>query len=168
MSEQEKYLVEVRNLKQYFPIATGFMKTTPLKAVDDVSFNIRRGETFFQRTAKAQLIHAAVGDEEHGGNGLFAQQGRDVVQMIELHGFSIGENGQHSAERKLISTAEKSDQWIHIMQRISIPRRSRQCNIGPISILRSSKRCKGEFIKGDFSVSGGDGQRGMCYNKKSL
>ena len=45
MSEQEKYLVEVRNLKQYFPIATGFMKTTPLKAVDDVSFNIRRGET---------------------------------------------------------------------------------------------------------------------------
>ena len=45
MSEQEKYLVEVRNLKQYFPIATGFMKTTPLKAVDDVSFSIRRGET---------------------------------------------------------------------------------------------------------------------------
>ena len=45
MSENEKYLVEVRNLKQYFPIATGFMKTTPLKAVDDVSFNIRRGET---------------------------------------------------------------------------------------------------------------------------
>ena len=45
MSENEKYLVEVRNLKQYFPISTGFMKTTPLKAVDDVSFNIRRGET---------------------------------------------------------------------------------------------------------------------------
>ena len=45
MSENEKYLVEVRNLKQYFPIATGFMKSTPLKAVDDVSFNIRRGET---------------------------------------------------------------------------------------------------------------------------
>ena len=45
MSEKEKYLVEVRNLKQYFPISTGFMKTTPLKAVDDVSFNIRKGET---------------------------------------------------------------------------------------------------------------------------
>ncbi len=43
--KQEQYLVEVRNLKQYFPISTGFMKTTPLKAVDDVSFNIRRGET---------------------------------------------------------------------------------------------------------------------------
>ena len=38
-------LVEVRGLKQYFPINTGFLKTTPLKAVDDVSFSIRRGET---------------------------------------------------------------------------------------------------------------------------
>ncbi|MBQ8536141.1 MAG: ABC transporter ATP-binding protein, partial [Clostridia bacterium] len=45
MSEKEKYLVEVRNLKQYFPISTGFLKTTMLKAVDDVSFNIKSGET---------------------------------------------------------------------------------------------------------------------------
>ena len=44
MSES-KYLVEVKNLKQYFPITTGFMKTTMLKAVDDVSFAIRKGET---------------------------------------------------------------------------------------------------------------------------
>jgi len=38
-------LLEVRNLKQYFQITTGFLKTTPLKAVDDVSFSIKRGET---------------------------------------------------------------------------------------------------------------------------
>ncbi len=38
-------LVEVRHLKEYFPVNTGFFKTTPLKAVDDVSFTIRRGET---------------------------------------------------------------------------------------------------------------------------
>ena len=38
-------LLEVRNLKEYFPITTGFLKTTMLKAVDDVSFTIRRGET---------------------------------------------------------------------------------------------------------------------------
>ena len=44
MSEN-KTLVEVRNLKQYFPITTGFMKTTMLKAVDDVSFSIKKGET---------------------------------------------------------------------------------------------------------------------------
>lgn len=38
-------LLEVKNLKKYFPIKTGFLKKTNLKAVDDVSFYIRRGET---------------------------------------------------------------------------------------------------------------------------
>ncbi len=41
----ERPLVEVKNLKEYFYINTGFFKTTPLKAVDDVSFSIKRGET---------------------------------------------------------------------------------------------------------------------------
>ena len=40
-----EYLVQVIHLKQYFPVSTGFLRTTMLKAVDDVSFNIRRGET---------------------------------------------------------------------------------------------------------------------------
>ena len=38
-------LVQVKGLKQYFPVSTGFLKTTMLKAVDGVSFDIRRGET---------------------------------------------------------------------------------------------------------------------------
>ncbi|OQB20334.1 MAG: Oligopeptide transport ATP-binding protein OppF [Firmicutes bacterium ADurb.Bin182] len=38
-------LLEVKNLKQYFPIKTGLFETTPLKAVDDVSFSIEKGET---------------------------------------------------------------------------------------------------------------------------
>ncbi|MBQ4424603.1 MAG: ABC transporter ATP-binding protein [Lachnospiraceae bacterium] len=38
-------LVEVRNLKQYFPVKVGFVKTIPLKAVDDISFTIGKGET---------------------------------------------------------------------------------------------------------------------------
>ena len=41
----ETPLVDVRHLKEYFPVNTGFFKTTPLKAVDDVSFTIMRGET---------------------------------------------------------------------------------------------------------------------------
>ncbi len=40
-----EYLVEVQNLKQYFPIRMGLFKTVPLKAVDDVSFKIKPGET---------------------------------------------------------------------------------------------------------------------------
>jgi oligopeptide transport system ATP-binding protein len=38
-------LLEVKNLKEYFHISTGFMSNKPLKAVDDISFLIRRGET---------------------------------------------------------------------------------------------------------------------------
>lgn len=38
-------LVEVKGLKKYFDISVGAFKTKPLKAVDDVTFDIRRGET---------------------------------------------------------------------------------------------------------------------------
>jgi oligopeptide transport system ATP-binding protein len=38
-------LVRVSHLKMYFPINTGFMKTKMLKAVDDISFDVKRGET---------------------------------------------------------------------------------------------------------------------------
>ncbi len=40
----EKYLLEVSHLKQYFPVRRGFHKI-PLKAVDDISFAIKPGET---------------------------------------------------------------------------------------------------------------------------
>ena len=38
-------LVEVKNLKEYFDINVGMFRTKPLKAVDDVSFSINKGET---------------------------------------------------------------------------------------------------------------------------
>ena len=40
-----KPLIEVKNLKKYFDINVGMFKTKPLKAVDDVTFSIRKGET---------------------------------------------------------------------------------------------------------------------------
>lgn len=42
---QNENLVEVKHLKEYFNINVGLFRSKPLKAVDDVSFNIRRGET---------------------------------------------------------------------------------------------------------------------------
>ena len=47
MSDQKNTqpLIEVKNLKQYFNISTGFFQSKPLKAVDDISFSIREGET---------------------------------------------------------------------------------------------------------------------------
>ena len=44
MSEK-KPLIEVNHLKQYFDIPMGMFKSKPLKAVDDVSFFINKGET---------------------------------------------------------------------------------------------------------------------------
>ena len=44
MSNNNEYLLKVDHLKQYFPVKDGF-KTMQLKAVDDVSFAIRPGET---------------------------------------------------------------------------------------------------------------------------
>lgn len=45
---QNDILVEVKNLKKYFPIKKGFFgkSTLNVKAVDDISFSIKRGETF--------------------------------------------------------------------------------------------------------------------------
>ena len=44
MSNNEKYLLKVEHLKQYFTVQQGFKKI-PLKAVDDISFAIKPGET---------------------------------------------------------------------------------------------------------------------------
>lgn len=43
--EKNEILLEVKNLKKYYPVRTGFVKKTELKAVDDVSFFIQKGET---------------------------------------------------------------------------------------------------------------------------
>ena len=48
MNEQtnsKQPLIEVKHLKEYFDISVGPLKTKPLKAVDDVSFTINKGET---------------------------------------------------------------------------------------------------------------------------
>ncbi|MDO5016517.1 MAG: ABC transporter ATP-binding protein [Eubacteriales bacterium] len=38
-------MLQVEHLKKYFPVKTGFLKSKPLKAVDDVSFDIGEKET---------------------------------------------------------------------------------------------------------------------------
>lgn len=44
-NKTEQPLIQVKNLKQYFDVNMGWFKNKPLKAVDDVSFNINKGET---------------------------------------------------------------------------------------------------------------------------
>jgi len=47
MTTEKTPLLKVRNLKKYFPVTGGFFqnKIGDVKAVDDVSFEIFRGET---------------------------------------------------------------------------------------------------------------------------
>ncbi len=44
-NDEREVLLEVRHLKKYFGVHTGFLKKTDLKAVDDVSFVIHKGDT---------------------------------------------------------------------------------------------------------------------------
>lgn len=43
--QKNNNLIEITNLKKYFPIKTGFLKKSNVQAVEDVSFAIRKGET---------------------------------------------------------------------------------------------------------------------------
>ena len=45
MANNNTPLVDIRHLKEYFNINVGPFQTKPLKAVDDVSFTIKKGET---------------------------------------------------------------------------------------------------------------------------
>lgn len=47
MSQEKDVVLEVKGLKKYFPVQQGFLRRTTgyVKAVDDVSFTVKRGET---------------------------------------------------------------------------------------------------------------------------
>ena len=42
---ENRKLIEIKNLKKYFPIKTSALQKSYVQAVDDVSFYINRGET---------------------------------------------------------------------------------------------------------------------------
>ena len=72
---EKEILLEVKNLKKYFPVKNFFgVKIGDLKAVDDVSFVIYRGETF-----------GLVGESGCGKSTL----GRSILQMLEPDSGSV-------------------------------------------------------------------------------
>ena len=79
MAEQQTPLVDIRHLKEYFYISTGPFTTKPLKAVDDVSFTIRRGETL-----------GLVGESGCGKTTV----GRTVLQLYKPTGGEIYYDGK--------------------------------------------------------------------------
>lgn len=83
-----EYLVEVKDLKQYFPISTGFFKKTDLKAVDGVSFSIKPGETL-----------GLVGESGCGKTTV----GRTLLRLYEPTGGEILFNGDPVTEKNMAS-----------------------------------------------------------------
>lgn len=81
-----EYLVEVKDLKQYFPISTGFFKKTDLKAVDGVSFAIKPGETL-----------GLVGESGCGKTTV----GRTLLHLYEPTGGEVYFNGELVTEKNM-------------------------------------------------------------------
>ena len=80
MAEQNATpLVDIRHLKKYFNISTGMFSSKPLKAVDDVSFTIKKGETL-----------GLVGESGCGKTTV----GRTILQLYKPTGGEIIYNGK--------------------------------------------------------------------------
>ena len=79
MAEEKKTLVRVEHLKEYFNINMGMFKSKPLKAVDDVSFEIKQGETL-----------GLVGESGCGKTTV----GRTILRLYEPTGGQIFYNGR--------------------------------------------------------------------------
>lgn len=90
-------VIEVRDLKQHFPITTGFLKTTMLKAVDGVSFAIAKGETL-----------GLVGESGCGKTTV----GRSLLQLYKPTSGEVYFNGSRIESKKSISDLHKKAQMV--------------------------------------------------------
>ena len=89
--QNHEVLLEVKELKKYFPIAQGFFKKTVgyVRAVDDVSFSINEGETLGlvgesgcgKTTTSRCILRAQI---PSSGQILFRTKGDDVVDLATL------------------------------------------------------------------------------------
>ncbi len=100
MSEPE-VLLDVRNLKKYFPVTKGFLRRVvgTVKAVDDVSFSVAAGETLglvgesgCGKTTVAKSVLRAI--EPSAGEILFRDNGQ-VVDIAKLEKAELKQVRRH-------------------------------------------------------------------------
>lgn len=134
-----KDLLVVRNLKTYFPIRAGILQrvVANVKAVDDVSFTIREGETFglvgesgcgkttISRTV-LRLQPATSGSVYFDGEDIFAKRGSELkairrhMQIVFQDPYSSLDPrvpvGETIAEGLLIQGMGNREQRMHLVQ----------------------------------------------------
>ena len=83
----KEYVVEVKDLKKYFPIKAGLLQRTVghVRAVDGVSFNIRKGQTF-----------GLVGESGCGKTTI----GRSMLRLTEPTSGEVRINGEDICSKK--------------------------------------------------------------------
>ncbi len=90
MSDMTQPLIQVEHLKQYFDINMGFFKSKALKAVDDISFSIKEGETLGlvgesgcgKTTAGRSILHLY---EPTGGDVIY--RGKKITTRQDIQEF---------------------------------------------------------------------------------
>ncbi len=97
MNKENQYLLEVNNLKQYFDIPMGLVKSKPLKAVDDISFNIKHGETL-----------GLVGESGCGKTTV----GRTILQLYKPTAGEIIFNGEKIGSKSSIERLRRNAQMV--------------------------------------------------------
>lgn len=96
MSES-KNLLEVKHLKQHFDVPNGFMKSLKLKAVDDVTFEIKEGETL-----------GLVGESGCGKTTV----GRTILQLYKPTAGEVWFDGNLIQSKKSIQEFRKQAQMV--------------------------------------------------------
>ncbi len=93
MSQETKKLLEIENLRKYFPVKTGFLRKSYVQAVQDVSLHIFQGETLgivgesgcgkttLGRTI-LRLYEPTAGKIVYDGETIFDSENKIAVKML--------------------------------------------------------------------------------------
>ena len=88
----DNVLIQIENIKKYFPVSSGFMQTKNVQAVEDVSFHIKEGETL-----------GLVGESGCGKTTL----GRTILRLYEPTAGKIIYRGQDITKAKMLPYRRK-------------------------------------------------------------
>lgn len=146
-----EYLIEVEDLKQHFPIKTGFFKTTPLKAVDGVSFNIKPGETL-----------GLVGESGCGKTTV----GRSILRLYEPTSGTVKFNGEVITDKNMAEHRKNMQMVFQDPYSSLNPRMTVEDIIGePLDVhkLYSNKKERREKILGLMELVGLNAEHATRY-----